>query len=212
MALGDYIAYPENQGGANPQVVTPSTPLPVVVGDTLTKDNVKSLYVIQGVSDALTVHLDSGSVSSQTACMLIDLSDTTNWPHTATGHIHLEYVTLQIDPSATYFGVIRLGFLTNVDTENGDFNQFVSIDMSKKSDLFVETINFGGHGVHLHAAHHFGPVDENNILFQTDLNLGGPDAPDTPAYPSGEGDLVLLLDVTAGSLEISTTLGYRTFA
>jgi len=47
-------------------------------------------------------------------------------------------------------------------------------------------------------------------LFQTDVNLGGPDDPATITYPSGDGDLVLLVDRTAGSVSVSVTIIYET--
>ena len=190
--------------------VSPVNPLPVVAGDSITVDNIKSQYVVQGVDDTVTVHLDTGEVSTQTAFMLIDLSDIINWKHVNTGHTNLKYLIIEADPDSIFLGEIKFGFLSNVDIDDGDFNQVLDIDMRKKSDLLVEPINLGSHGMHLDNAHHFGPIILNSILFQTDLNLGGPNDPSTITYPSGDGDFVMLITVSAGTINVSVTFGYQT--
>lgn len=179
-------------------------------GDIVIKDGIKSQYVVFGFTETFTVHLDTQDVSAQTAYMLIDLSDTTNWPHTLTGHINLEYAIIEVDPSSTYLGEVKIGFLANVDATNGDFNQIMDIDLAKKSDLIVEIINFGSHGIDCKEDHYFGPIITNSTLFQTDVNLEGPDG--ATSYPSGDGDLAMIAEVSAGTVDISITLGYETAA
>ncbi len=181
-------------------------------GDLITKDGRTSQFIATGFTNTFTMHLDTGSVDAQIAFMLIDISDTTNWPHSLTGHVNIEYLILEVDPDATYLGEIKLGSLSNVDATNGDFNQVLDIDMAKKSDLLVEIIDFGSHGLHCEASSHFGPIIANSTLFQTDVDLGGPDDPATITYPSGDGDLVMLVERSAGATDVSITLGYETVA
>lgn len=176
-------------------------------GDLITKDGRTSQFVATGFTDTHTIHLDTQAVAAQTAFMLIDLSDTTNWTHSLTGHINLEYLILEVDPDGSYFGEIKIGFLTNVDGTDGDFNQIIDIDMVKKSDLLVETIDFGSHGFDCEVDHHFGPILANSTLFQTDVDLEGPDG--ATSYPSGNGDLVMLIERSAGTVDVSITLGYE---
>ncbi len=177
-------------------------------GDLITKDDRTSQFVVFGFTDTYVVHLDAQNIQTQTAFMLIDLSDTTNWPHTNTGHINLEYVILEVDPDDSFFGEIKFGFLTNVDGDNGDFNQVLDIDMVRKSDLLVEVIDFGSHGLDLETTHWFGPTTANSLLFQTDVNLLGPDG--TTAFLSGAGDLVMIIERSAGAVDVSLTVGYET--
>lgn len=174
---------------------------------TVTKDGRTSQFVASGFTETTTIHLDTQAVAAQEAFMLIDLSDTANWPHSLTGHINLEYAIIEIDPDGSYFGEVKIGFLSNVDGDNGDFNQIMDIDMVKKSDLVVEVINFGSHGFDCELDHHFGPIIANSALFQTDVNLDGPDGANS--YPSGDGDLVMLIEVAAGTVDVSITLGYE---
>ena len=85
--------------------------------------------------------------------------------------------------------------------------------MARKSDLFVEVIEFGSHGIHCKADSHFGPMLVDSVLFQTDVNLGGPDDPATITYPSGNGDLVMIVDGDgSNTVDVSITIGYETVA
>lgn len=179
-------------------------------GDTITKDGRTSQYVVPGFADIDTVHGDFPGISADTGLMLVDLSNTTQWPHTNTGHVHLYYLALEIDPDTNYRGNIEIGFLTNVDATNGDFNGIFEIDMTQKSDTLVEHYDFAGHGFDCETTHHFGQITANSTLFQTDVNLLGPDG-DTD-HPSGDGDVCILVTRTAGTVGITVTLGYETGA
>lgn len=178
------------------------------VADTQRKDGKVSQFTIDGFSNTFATHLDIQNVQAQTACMIVDLSDTTNWPHVETGHINVEYIIIEVDPDGSYVGEVKLGFLTNVDATNGDFHQVIDIDMQRKADIVIENIDFGSHGIDLQTDHWFGPTTQNSTLFQTDVNLRGPDG--TTAFPSGDGDLVMIIERTAGSVDVSVTIGYET--
>ena len=179
-------------------------------GDLVTVDGRTSQYTASGFTESFVVHLDTGSVAAETAFMLIDLSDTTNWPHTETGHIHVSYIILMVSPDASFLGDVRFGVLSSVDATNGDFHDFLNYDFSKKSDMQAASVIFGSNGLHLEGANYFGPVATDSTLFQTDVNLAGPDG--TTAYPSGDGDLVMKIGRTAGTVSVSVTIGYETLA
>ena len=176
-------------------------------GDLITKDGKTSQYIASGFTETHTIHLDTQAIITQTAFMLIDLSDIINWPHSLTGHINLEYMILEVDPDSSYLGEVKLGFLSNVDATNGDFHQIIDIDMARKSNLLVEVINFGSYGFDCEADHHFGPIMADSTLFQTDVNLEGPDG--ATSYPSGNGDLAMIIERSAGSVDVSLTIGYE---
>ena len=75
----------------------------------------------------------------------------------------------------------------------------MSIAATKLTDAHVQT----------NGSNWFGPISANNALFQTDVNLFGPDG--TVAFPSGDGDLVLLVDWTAGTINVSCSIDYETW-
>lgn len=144
--------------------------------------------------------------------MLVDKSNTAVWPHTNTGEVVLEYIIIEIDPATNFTGDFKVGYLKNVDATNGDLAVLIDVVMASNSDIFNENIDFGSHGVHCSDTNHFGPVVLNRTEFQTDVNLGGPDAPGTLTYPSGDGDLVLLVSGSNHAVGVSITLGYETTA
>ena len=179
-------------------------------GDLITKDGRTSQYVAAGFTETQTVHIDVQTTSTLIAYMLIDLSDTTNWSHTNTGHINLEYFIIEVDPEDLFVGQIKIGFLVDVDAGNGDFYQIMDIDMQKKSDLLVENINFGSHGLDCEANHHYGPVIANSTLFQTTgADILGPDG--STSHACGAGDLVMIVDGDGSKqVDVSILLGYET--
>ena len=180
----------------------------------VTKDGKTSLYTVAGFSHTYTVHLDFTITpnSIDFPYMLIDLSDTTNWKHNLTGEIVVEYILLEVDPAATFSGDVKIGFLENVDATDGDFHALIDIDMATKSDLVVENIDFGSHGMHCTSSHHFVEVDTANTLFQTDVNIKGTGSSTVNAYPSGNGDLVMVVTGNNNEIGVSVTIGYETVA
>ena len=177
-------------------------------GDLITKDGRTSQSVVMGFTDTFAIHADFQNITAQTAFQLIDLSDTTNWKHSNTGHINLEYLIIEVDPNSSYVGEVKIGFLSDVTGTDGTFNQMLDIDMVRKADLLVEIINFGSHGFDCETDHLFGTSTVNNALFQTDVNLRGPD--DAVSYPSGNGDLTMVIEASAGAVDVSATIGYET--
>ncbi len=178
-------------------------------GDTVTKDSITSQYVVQGHATTFTMHADFLNIQTETAFMLVNLSDTTNWKHTLTGHLYVLYLHIGVDPDSNYLGNVECGFLTNVDGTDGDFNRFIEVDMHRKSDVLVANFYFGDGGFDCETDHHFGPITANTTLLQTDVNLTGPNASTTPA---GDGDLCMVVGRSAGTVDVAVTVGYITAA
>lgn len=176
---------------------------------TTTNEGVTSLYVVSGITDTEVATINIDDIALTTGYMLVDLSDTTNWPHTPTGHINLLYLLFNLDPDTNFRGDIAIGFLSNVDGNNGDFNLLHEIHLDKKAEpeVIVE-MNFGSFGVSLQTNHWFGPTTLNDATWQTDVNLRGPDG--TTEFPAGNGDLVMLVTRSAGEISIGLTVGYVT--
>ncbi len=179
-------------------------------GDLITKDGRTSQYIAAGFTETQTVHLDVEITSDITAYMLIDISDTSTWKHTNTGHINLEYIIIEVDPHSSFIGEVKIGFLENVGASDGDFYNIIDIDMKRKSVLLVEIINFGTHGLDCESNHHYGPVIVDSTLFQTaGANILGPDG--ATSHPSGDGDLAMIIDGdNTNPVDVSITIGYET--
>jgi len=178
---------------------------------TETAEGQVSMHTIPGHVDIEVVHIDiEQSGTTTVGYMVVDLSDTTNWPHTATGHIDIVYIILNVNPTATFVGDIELGFLTNVDATNGDLNAIMEVHMDKKQDSIFQMMNFGSFEMSLESEHWFGPITANDALWQTDVNLQGPDG--NTSFPSGAGDLVMHVVATTSDVAVGLTVGYRTHA
>ncbi len=179
--------------------------------DVVSNEGVTSLSTVPGNFDVEVIHLDAEDISaSSTGFMLVDLSDTTNWPHTDTGHIDILFFIVATDPSTSFAGDIELGLLTNVDATDGDINELFELHLEKQSDSAAIAFNYGAFGVALETDHFFGPITASDTTWQTDVNLQGPDG--NTSYPSGAGDLVMKITRAAGDISVSITIGYRTIA
>jgi hypothetical protein len=153
-------------------------------------------------------HIDLQNIGTETGAMIIDLSDTTNWPHEDTGHIDLEFLNISINPATNYEGDIKVGFLSNVDATNGDLNVIFTWHLDRASLPIVDTLFFGQGGhMELQLERWFGPTESDETLWQTDTNLVGPDG--NTSYPSGDGDFVVKIEQTAGAVDVGITVGYH---
>lgn len=174
------------------------------------EDKEFSLRTVRAHRRSNFIHLRKDGINAETAFMLVDLSDTTNWPHTNTDHIELDYVDIMLDPDVSFAGDISIGFLENVDGTDGDMNIIYEWHLEKQGDVIVDHLQFNLNELSLETSHWFGPTLANNTNFQTDVDLEGPD--NNTSYPSGDGDLVLLVTRTAGAMDLSITVGYNTAA
>lgn len=167
-----------------------------------------SLRTVRTHRESNYVHLSKNNIGAETALMVIDKSDTVNWPHSNTGHIELDYIDVMFDPDTSYAGDITLGFLSNVDDTDGDLNAIHVWHYERQGGMTIDHLTFNLNELSLETAKWFGPTIANNTNFQTDVNIEGPD--NNVSYPCGDGDLVLLITRTAGYIDISLTAGYNT--
>ncbi len=54
-----------------------------------------------------------------------------------------------------------------------------------------------------------GPIDLNDVAFQTDVNLATPVDPATTDTPSGTGDIALRVIMVAGSIDLALGATYH---
>ena len=143
--------------------------------------------------------------------ILIDLSDTTNYPHDYAAWIHTSNIIMSIDASALAEYVIQLGFLDNVDDTNGDFHEVFSIDGSKKAgNSHFVTISTSPESPRFLSSKFVGPVEVDQTSFQTDVNLRSTlDPTGAAATSSGNGDMAMRVTHTAGTYAVSIAIGYH---
>jgi len=171
-----------------------------------------SLAVVPGHHVMNVVHLDTGAIAATEGFMLVDLSDTTDWPHTEVGNIDLCWVHGAIDPDAAFVGTLVIGYLLDVGAADGDFHHILGVSFVRKSDIWVANFDFGGDFGHVGCVDGgvYGETDGGDVTWRTaGADITGP-AGDT--HPCGNGDLVAKLTVSAGNVSGSFTIGYHAVA
>lgn len=158
------------------------------------------------------VHFVSGTLTASQDFILIDISDTTNYPHTDTNYIHLESMRIHTDPTSNANYTIKIGFLKNVDATNGDFYNLVEIDGEKTAgQIQNHNLRFYPNGPKCSSDFVALNPTLNDTAFQTDVNLASTLDQTTANVPSGNGDLVVRYTHTAGtSVSFGVSLSYHT--
>lgn len=143
--------------------------------------------------------------------ILIDLSDTTNYPHANTSYAHVEWIEAQVDSNNTGDYTVSLGFLENVDDANGD--RYISKHWSGTKTAGNQLLAFDNllpagwrmrsQSIATHA------ISTNDTNYQTDVNLPSTLDPATSDTPSGNGDIVLEIVVNVGEIDVSFDIGYH---
>lgn len=66
----------------------------------------------------------SVAANSSTAAVVIDLSNTVNWPHKQTGQINISSFRLELDKAAASTTTVKIGVMNYVDTSSGSVTWF----------------------------------------------------------------------------------------
>lgn len=163
-------------------------------------------------SDAVYVqYVTPAAVTGSTAAIVIDLSDTSNFPHKNTSHLRVIAADVLIDQVAAGTSTVKLGVLTSVNASSGTVNWFhtvsnaLNVSNTNKNvsrywtpaeiDLSVEGVNSTPKFLSLDKTR-ITPVEGRPLLWQNDIPLrtptGGSAAP-------AKGDLVAEFDTTAAN-------------
>ena len=175
----------------------------------------ESLSVIEHThEDQSAIHFDVDLAAGTTRYILIDLSDTTNWPHDNATVIHIDWVDIHIDSDNTGDYVIKLIALANVDATNGDAYVIHETSGSKTAGNNIdEEMNLTPNGWLVDSARiGSSDISLNDVTYQTDVNLYTLFDPATSDTPPGSGDLILEAVVNAGNITINYDIGYHTHA
>lgn len=164
-------------------------------------------------------HIDSGAIHfhlaglgvATTRYILIDISDTTNYPHNNTDYAHIEWIELEVDGSAAAAYTVNLGFLENVDADNGDRyivkhwsgTRTAGQSIRQLDNLYPNGWRMRSENLATHA------ISLNDANYQTDVNLPSTLSPGVADTPSGNSDVILEIDVTAGTIDIAFEIGYH---
>lgn len=73
-----------------------------------------------------------------TATILIDLSDTSNFPHKQTTSIDISYLKITVEKVRASSGTIKVGVVTRVDATNADVSFFASVIFATTTATRIE--------------------------------------------------------------------------
>lgn len=148
------------------------------------------------------VYAEAG-VSADKYVILVDLSDTTNFPHGDTGRIDISTVRFEVDKASNAQGSVQIGVITRIDGTNADISYLTKLSfINSTSNLLTSFQNwapsqlkFGVSGGNLTKAI-TNDTETNVAAVNTGATLDSPRGASTvtPAV----GDIVLKLGHSAG--------------
>lgn len=154
------------------------------------------------------VHLCASDVDATTGYVLVDLSDTVNYPHNFTGRLYLCGYQVSINPNDSFVGEVLIGYLENVDADNGDFKTVLCWKMEKRSSNVADS-NVYDFPISVASDDFLVPSNTDDTIWQTDVALASP-YDNVPAYTTmpGNGDIAMKIVRTAGEVSIGITILY----
>ena len=179
--------------------------------------------------ETYAVNLGAEAVAASTAYVLVDLSDTTNFPHHDTNWLNLLGLSLHAEKASDGVYDVWVGAIYEVDASNGSaqwlhcFHLEAVGNPTDSTDRFAQVVDFtlgggnpdginckvtGGALVHLTT----GQSQAGNTNWQTDTGLLSPAGAAAGATGKpGAGDIVAWIEETAGSgtCDWSITLVYE---
>jgi hypothetical protein len=181
---------------------------------------------VQGHGATFVAVLEKPDLTADEGFILIDLSDTTNFPHSETGKIRVYTIDINIErgeSAASGEYLVYIGTIIEVDATDGSTTWLLVLheEIDDQATDGVAARHFRYHwpgGVDLEVSS--GAMvnlisnvgDANDVTWQTDVSLDSPvgDA----SSPSGTGDLCMFVDESGGtgSLSICVTVEYITEA
>ena len=140
---------------------------------------------------------------------LIDLSDTTNYPHDNTGWVHMANLTYHIDAGGSTKYSAELGFLENVTATESDFHHVLPVAGTKSSGLSKDIILTGNPEAPKMRSESF--TGRVTVETEFDLATSHPSSIDSTVNQNvaGENDVVLIIEVTSGSVNLALSMGYH---
>lgn len=161
--------------------------------------------------DQGNIHFDITGLAASTNFILIDLSDLTNYPHVSLDYVHIEALRIEVDAAAAANYEIEFAFLENVDATNSDIYVFTHTkgtqQTGKDINIDVYTYPNGQRCRAQNLASH--DIRLNDTTFQTDVNQKTTLDPSTADTPSGEHDVVMLVIITAGQIDLVVDMSYH---
>jgi len=145
--------------------------------------------------------LGVAAIEADTGYILVDLSDTTNFPHLNTAAIILKSLQIETDIASSGVFTVLFGVVTEVDASNGSVNWFARVQLETAQSQGHPRVLRWPSGLNLRVTAGATPflvtniADSGDVLWQTDTVLTTPVGTVAPAA----GDLVMKIDEISGT-------------
>lgn len=160
-----------------------------------------------------TVHVRIENITSDQRVILIDLSDTTNWPHTAGTVVHLEYIDFEIDSDVNGAYTVHIEYLESCSTASCTSTPVWSTSGSKTAGNNTDvSLNWTSNGPVCKSGPGGSMSSESitgNTNYQTDTAMISADDLVTPTVYPNNGDVALHVDWIAGSFTLDMVVSYH---
>lgn len=143
------------------------------------------------------------------AYMLIDLDNTSVWPHTATGAMRVQVIEVNLVPSPAFSGSVHIGVVTAAGMTSGSMEEMKSWWFSGNSDPITEFCNFYPYEAVGQPPRWLGMDISGAVVLNHCNELPGPPTV-TSTYNPAVGDLVMFIAVGGGSIDVAVSVVYYT--
>jgi len=177
--------------------------------------NINADAYVMPHGDTKLAILRKADIADDEYFVLVDLSDSTQFPHTETGKIRLYSITLTSEKATDGQFIFYFGVIIEVDGTDGSTKHILVVDLESvlnptdSTDRFVYQFKWdGGIDLEVSAGAMVNVVSNGGETDDVEWNTGSAlDSPvgDTSNAP-GAGDLVLFVDETGGSGTVSFTV------
>lgn len=155
----------------------------------------------------------SQTTATTTYYGLVDLSDTTNFPHTDTGRLDISFIRLSIDKAKTALGSLSFGIITRINGTNADIVYFANGSFTENDTPTIEiNANISPHQVKGEIVNQrlsrfkTNAVALNVTAINTGVTLTGPGTNFVPAV----GDLIIrVVTTTGGNMSFVAAVNYH---
>lgn len=86
----------------------------------------------------VAIHFNVDAVAATDYYILVDLSDTTNFPHNETGKIHMSYIEIEVDKASNTNASVEIGIITRIDGTDADMEYPIELHFLRNGETRVE--------------------------------------------------------------------------
>lgn len=171
-------------------------------------EGIKSLAVTPGLSKSKSVALDESGISSSKNFMLVNLNDTKNWPHKKRGHIIIQFVGINTNPTTAFRGDVIIGVITAADDDGATLLHLNTWHSDQTGTEIRQSLPLAWTHFEANAD---GESHKGKSMLHASLSLGAIISSVDPNedYSPEVGDIICRVAMTAGAVDVGLIMVYE---